>query len=92
MNNTGKELKVEQNKLDSFMNQLRNIYSTQENIKNKMEKVNIRMKTMFVGQGEEKERSEEDREMPDNFEHALNLIETQQKDMFVILEDTSSLV
>lgn len=92
MNNIGKELKVEQNKLDSFMNQLRNIYSTQENIKNKMEKVNVRMKMVFVGDNGAKEASEEDREMPDNFEKALNLIEVQQKEMFAILEDTSSLV
>lgn len=94
MNNTNKELRVEQNKLDCFMNQLRDIYSTQENIKNKMEKVNARMKMIFVGDNgaKEVETPEEDREMPDNLEHALNLIEGQQKDMFVILEDTSSLV
>lgn len=93
MNNTGKELKkVEQNKLDCFMNQLKNIYSTQENIKNKMEKVNSRMRVMFVGDNGEKEAAEEDTAMPDNLEHVLNLIETQQKDMFAILEETSSLV
>jgi len=94
MNNTGKELKVEETKLDCFMNQLRNIYSTQETIKNKMQRVNVRMKMMFVGDNgaKETEASNKDGEMPDNLEHAFNLIEMQQKEMFAILEDTSSLV
>lgn len=93
MNNTGKELKeVEETKLDSFMNQIRNIYTTQENIKNRMEKVNTRMKVMFVGDNGAKEATDNDREMPNNLEHAFNLIEVQQKEMLEILDDTGSLV
>lgn len=92
MNNTDREIKVAETKLGFFMDKIRNIYSTQENIKNRMEKVNTKMKLMFVGDNGAKEATDKEEEMPDNFEHAFNLIEIQQKEMLEILDDTNSLV